>query len=391
MMKTAAFLLLLLFYFCQPVIVYGAPQKRPKAGAGAKTELHEVTKKITEQKIELQKVEQQEAQVIEKLDAIDRELEQENREYTALTETIDRLQARINSTNDNIAELKKQSSRNAVYLNKRLKASYKYYRRGFLKILLSSPTYSAFIRQEKFVPDTLNTDLALVQACRTAIEKKRSCQKELSDKKEELLHVKEQHLHQTDRIRESRNEKIAFLEKIKNEKSLQLNALEELENYSKELQSFVDRLPREQSTHMPGRSKFSALKGRLLSPVRGKIITSYGRTEHPDLHTSTFQRGIEIACPYGANIKAVYDGKVIYADWFKGYGYTIIINHGENYYSLMAHASKLLKSVGDTVREGETIALVGDTSSIKGACLYFEIRYHGKPQNPLAWLKNDFT
>ncbi len=122
-------------------------------------------------------------------------------------------------------------------------------------------------------------------------------------------------------------------------------------------------------------------------PVKGNIISWFGRREHPDLHTFTFQKGVEIEASEGTEIKAVYDGKVIFADWFKGFGYMIIIDHGENYYSLSAHASKLFKNVGEFVSEGETVALVGDTSSIKGSCLYFEIRYHGKPKNPLKWLK----
>jgi len=83
----------------------------------------------------------------------------------------------------------------------------------------------------------------------------------------------------------------------------------------------------------------------------------------------------------------VHAGRVAFADWFKGYGLMIIVDHGEHYYSLSAHASRLLKEVDDIVYAGETIAQVGDTNSIKGAGLYFEIRQQGKPQDPLIWLK----
>ena len=100
-----------------------------------------------------------------------------------------------------------------------------------------------------------------------------------------------------------------------------------------------------------------------------------------------FQKGIEISAKQGKEIKAIYGGKVLYADWFKGYGNIVIIDHGDSYYSLSAHLSKILKRTGDRVEAGEVIALAGDTGSLKGPCLYFELRHHGKPLNPLHWLR----
>ena len=79
-------------------------------------------------------------------------------------------------------------------------------------------------------------------------------------------------------------------------------------------------------------------------------------------------------------------GRVAYAAWFKGYGNLLVIDHGEGYHSVAAHASRLLKKVGDEVRMGEAVALVGSTGSIEGPMLYFEIRYHGTALDPLTWL-----
>ena len=125
----------------------------------------------------------------------------------------------------------------------------------------------------------------------------------------------------------------------------------------------------------------------MLFPVSGKIISRYGNQVDSQLNTVTFQKGIEISTERGKEIKAIYEGKVLYADWFKGYGNIIIIDHGDSYYSLSAHLSKILKGVGDRVEAGEVIALSGDTGSLKGPSLYFELRHHGKPLNPLHWLK----
>ena len=102
-----------------------------------------------------------------------------------------------------------------------------------------------------------------------------------------------------------------------------------------------------------------------------------------------FQKGIEISATQGQEIRAIYEGTILYADWFKGYGNIVIIDHGDSYYSLSAHVAKIFKGVGDRVEAGEVIALAGDTGSLKGTCLYFELRHHGQPLNPLHWLRKN--
>ena len=101
----------------------------------------------------------------------------------------------------------------------------------------------------------------------------------------------------------------------------------------------------------------------------------------------TFNRGIEIAAPEGKDIVAVAEGSVIYADWFKGYGRLIILDHGGGYFTLYAHASEVLIRPGESVSRGQVIGKVGDTGSLEGPQLYFELRHKGKPQDPLAWLQ----
>ena len=119
---------------------------------------------------------------------------------------------------------------------------------------------------------------------------------------------------------------------------------------------------------------FKDHKGRLSLPVRGNII--------PEKRG----RGIIIEAPKDSPVRAVFSGRVIYSGWFEGYGNIIILDHGDKYYTVSGHASKVLKRVNERVVEGEVIALVGDTDSIRGPRLYFEIRYRGKTQDPREWL-----
>ncbi len=118
------------------------------------------------------------------------------------------------------------------------------------------------------------------------------------------------------------------------------------------------------------------------------MITSFGLQKHPRFNTITFNNGIEIVPKNNdRTIKAIHAGKVVYADTFQGYGDLIIIDHGLNYFSLYGHCAECLVTKGDWVKEGQPIAIAGDTGSLKGICLYFEIRYKTKALDPLQWLR----
>lgn len=130
---------------------------------------------------------------------------------------------------------------------------------------------------------------------------------------------------------------------------------------------------------------FSELRGALPLPTAGKVVDTYA-SEGGAGTPSLYQNGIVIQAPLGQPVQAVYGGLVVYADWFKEYGKVMIIDHGEHYYSLIAHADELLRNVGDSVESGEPIATVGNSGSSSGAGLYFELRHYGKAVDPMEWL-----
>lgn len=135
--------------------------------------------------------------------------------------------------------------------------------------------------------------------------------------------------------------------------------------------------PINQSNH----SSFLAQKGKLALPVTGKLQSKFG-----DKKTKLKSQGIFVSAPTGSNVKAVHSGKIIYADWLRGYGLLVIIDHGNDYFSLYAHNQHLLKEKGDWVMANETIAQVGNSGGLAETGLYFEIRYKGQPINPSLWL-----
>ncbi len=350
--------------------------------------LKEITEKIRQKKQAIRSVKQKEASILTTLNKIEQQLLQEKKKYTELTDKISDIKNKISQTQQKLRTLEAQLHNKEQYLHKRLRALYKYYKRNGIRILLSSASCNEFMKHEKFLGDIVRSDHTLFRACSDALQHAQSYRKDLGRQQDTLLAARENLLQRQHQIKNAKTKKVAFLKEIKQEKSLQLNTLKELEARSKKLQSFINDLQKNKKTFTARRGKFSTLRGRLRFPVDGEIISTFGKKEHPELHTYTYRKGIDIKAPAGAEIKAVYDGKVVFADWFKGYGYMIIIDHGENYYSLSAHASELIKEVDDIVSEGETIALVGDTNSMKGNCLHFEIRHHGKPEDPLRWLRS---
>jgi len=117
------------------------------------------------------------------------------------------------------------------------------------------------------------------------------------------------------------------------------------------------------------------------------VVAAFGAQVHPRFGTRTFRNGVDIEAGEGTAVEAVYPGAVVYTGWFKGYGNLIILDHGNEYYTLYAHVAEIHVKEGDEVRQGQRIGTVGETGSLAGPRLYFEVRYQGKPQDPEQWLR----
>ncbi|MDH5217750.1 MAG: peptidoglycan DD-metalloendopeptidase family protein, partial [Gammaproteobacteria bacterium] len=130
---------------------------------------------------------------------------------------------------------------------------------------------------------------------------------------------------------------------------------------------------------------FAKLKGSLPWPVKGKLIAKYGRSRLASGQLNW--RGLLIRADEGDSVANVADGRVVFSDWLRGYGYVVIVDHGNEFMSLYGHNQALFREVGETVRQGDILALVGQTGSKNTPALYFEIRHHGDPINPQRWIQ----
>ncbi|MFC1825912.1 murein hydrolase activator EnvC family protein [Thermodesulfobacteriota bacterium] len=168
-------------------------------------------------------------------------------------------------------------------------------------------------------------------------------------------------------------------------------AIESLKQAARNLDRVVKSLSKAavlpEQTKKTAPKSFTSLKGLLNMPVKGKITCFFGPYTNEKFGVVNFRSGVIIKAERGEPIRAVHNGRILYASWLKGYGNMIIIDHGENYYTVYAHAEELFASKGNTIEKGEVVATVGDTGSLVGPGLHFEVRHHGKPVNPLKWIK----
>jgi murein hydrolase activator len=184
-----------------------------------------------------------------------------------------------------------------------------------------------------------------------------------------------------ERSRQQRSQALAGLEAEAHTRAQNLERLRAqqagLEKLVRELRAAVERYPLEAN------DAFTRLRGKLAWPVSGRLVARFGDARAGGVHWD----GVLVATERGAPVKAVCDGRVIYADWLPGLGLLAIIDHGDGYLSLYGHNERLYKAVGEHVTAGDTIAAAGDSGGSSRPELYFEIRKGGKPVDPLPWFK----
>ncbi len=165
--------------------------------------------------------------------------------------------------------------------------------------------------------------------------------------------------------------------------------LEELERAARALEEAIAEFGEasEPLPLLPEGPAFSTLKGRLPLPVDARIVRAFGRQVDAHFLTEVFHKGVDFEAPRGSEVRAVAAGVVRFADWFRGYGRMVILDHGERFFTVHGHLEEFRVAVGDVVETGQTLGTVGDTGSLSGPRLYFEVREGGQAVDPRVWLR----
>ena len=188
-------------------------------------------------------------------------------------------------------------------------------------------------------------------------------------------------------LREARSSKQSILAGLQKRQTLQKEMLGDLVQVEQEVRALLDRLARPDSSGPVPSLGFARFRGLLDWPARGRLAVPFGNMRHPRFSTIVPHPGIDIASAPGQEVRAVFDGRVVFSDWFKGYGQMVVIDHGDGYLSVYGHVDERLVSAGQDIKRDDPIARSGAGGSFEQPGLYFEIRHDGRPEDPAGWLR----
>jgi septal ring factor EnvC (AmiA/AmiB activator) len=347
-----------------------------------------IERQIAAGKAEVAAMGQRERTAVAQLEEIERRLDDARRRLAGLNGDLAELEARMAATRQQLADMRQARQMLASRTGRRLAALYKMYWLGQIQVLAAAPTLHDWLQREDALRHILAADaenLDVLARHRADLEALTATQTAQQQSHAALAAEIQARLEAEARERKERQQ---LLSAIRGQKSFQLAAIEALTQAAARLDKAMDRLAIPAPPGVPARGQtFETRKGLLSLPVGGKIIHSFGPYRHPQFNVMNFRGGIDIRAERGEPIRAVHPGRIVYAEWFSGYGNMIIIDHGDAYHTVYAHLDALFKESGAAVDGGEVIATVGDSGSLEGALLHFEIRHHGKPIDPSGWLK----
>ncbi|MFC0118003.1 murein hydrolase activator EnvC family protein [Pseudoalteromonas xiamenensis] len=281
--------------------------------------------------------------------------------------------------------LSKQRRQLSAILAKQLQSAYINGAHDYSKMLLNQENASTLERMIVYYEYLNNARTSQLDALKEVVAKIDQNKTRLLQKQSQLADLSNEQQRRLDGL------KVAQAEQVEKSKALQstLNATKTaiayLRDNEKTLRDTLAQLQTvkaqtAQSQEMVG---LNNAKGKLPWPVTGRIGNRFGAKKHTGLNWN----GVLIQANEGSNVTSIRQGQVVFADWLNGYGWVIVVDHGEGFMSLYGHAQTLLRDVGDLVQSGEPIAKVGQSGGQQNPGLYFEIRHKGRAVNPIEWCR----
>jgi septal ring factor EnvC (AmiA/AmiB activator) len=353
-------------------------------------EYNKIQKEIKTQKQKLEEVKRRESSVLS-------DIENTNRQIRTTEGELKKNKSKLMGTEVKIAKVEREISRNRgnieqlrEWIKRKLRAIQKYgHNSDTVMLFMGTDDISQLMRRSKNLQFIALYEHKVLESYKDALE-------DLTEKEKQLVALKKEVIRDTEKVRaeeasleEKKQRKEMLLASVKKEKSSSAKMLRELENASKKILEIIresERAEKDKDTTFTGKN-FAGLKGKLPWPVEGKVAIPYGSQKDPQFNTPIFRSGAYIQANEGTYAKAVHSGKVVFSEWFKGYGQLVIMNHGNGYHTLYGSLSEIFARVGDIIKEKQPVGRIGNSGLISTPGLYFEVRYKGKPLDPLQWLQ----
>ena len=348
--------------------------------AGEQEDLAKLRQRISALQQEVEKTSESKVEAADALRDSERAISDSNRKLNGLA------RQQLSASND-LAQIRQQASRlNEQMQDQRAQLSallYRQYLDGhqeYLLLLLNDRDPDQSARNLKYFEYIARDRNAWLIKLRADLDMTETLSHRAKQKSDEISALQQEEVIQRQHLEQDRHTRQQTLQKISMQLKRQSREIDHLQRNEKRLSQLVEKL-----THLLAQSggSFDTLKGRLPMPVKGKSGNRFGALR-PDGRMQW--KGWFLPTPSGQEVKAIADGRVVFADWLRGFGNLLIIDHGKGYMSLYGYNETLYKQVGDTLKAGEVIATTGSSGGNGGTGLYFELRHEGTPLDPAPWI-----
>ena len=301
------------------------------------------------------------------------------------TETeLKEITAEIADSEQRREELKQKQKQQMTQLEEQLVSAYMNGKHDFLKMLLNQQDPGQFERMLSYYQYMNAARVEEIEVIRRTQEEIATLTEQLKQQQSQLASLQAEQQEQRAQLEQQQHrqeEKLAELQQQQRKDRSRVTQLEQSREQLEQVLSAIETaLAQQKDVRLVG---LQAVKNQLRWPSDGDVKRLFGQRREGPLEW----KGVLIEGQNGQPVRSIANGRVVYADWLRGFGLVIVIDHGESYMSLYGHNQTLTKAVGDKVRKDEEIALMGQSGSRNSAALYFEIRHQGRPQNPSNWIR----
>lgn len=370
----------------------------------AQDELRELRGRISAMQKKLAAAEETKSEASDALRESEQAISEANRELRELNR-----QARDSGTK--LAALRKSSraaesslAEQQALLGRMLRRQYLQGEPDALRLVLARENPNDMARQLHYLAHVARARAKLVDGMRRNLAELDRLTREIAGEAEAIARIAREQATQKKRLESEKRARAQVLTRVSRDIRAQQQQIRIMQGNENRLSRLIEQLgrlvqpqrppkpagggrtprPRNEALPRDAGGDFSALRGSLALPVRGELG---GRFGSPRADGGITWKGVFIAAKSGDDVRAVAAGRVVYADWLRGFGNLLIIDHGDSYMTLYANAEALLKQVGESIRGGDTIATVGNSGGNAESGLYFEMRHAGKPFDPLTWVR----
>jgi len=365
--------------------------------AAPKDELEELRGRIGELQKQLAESEESKAEAGDALRESERAVSETNRKLYQLAEQRRQVNAALTKLRSRARTVEADIAAEQATLSSLLYQQYVTGQSDAVKLVLNREDPNEIARQLHYLGYVSRARAELLASLRYNLANLEKLAGETRDKSAELRALQNEEASQKRRLEKDKAERQHVYARVSGEIAQSRKQLSTLKRDEERLTRLIERLAKEVARKKPGKritnqalpsadsgsGSFRKLKGRLRLPVLGELMNRFG-SQRKDSGLSW--KGLFISAEPGREVKAIAGGRVVYADWLRGFGNLMIVDHGDGYMSLYGNNEALLKQVGDETRAGDTIAAIGNSGGNPDSGLYFELRYQGKPFDPLPWV-----